>query len=224
MFTNSLIKTGTKKQVFGQQAYTQEELQYFLDNFDEYTEDQTENSYGFDMKTLSLLSSNNVYTRLLYNGEEIVLPSQIINDLIESNNTTYSSQQIEDKLTEIINTIGVGSGSGTAVVTQKTFLEVAIDDILNINSIDDKINLQNAIVQLYKFIPGTQDIVEIIKDFDNTEKESFYYNPENVEFTGVMKIKDRYPLNFTYNSTEGYYESEVINKSDFAELYGIEVS
>lgn len=73
--TNSLIKSGTKKGLFGLESYTQEELDLFLDNFDTFTEDMVEVGYGFDMKTLSLISSDNTYTTLLYNGEPIVLPS-----------------------------------------------------------------------------------------------------------------------------------------------------
>lgn len=220
--TNSLIKAGTKLGVLGQEFYTQEELQYFLDNYDTFTEDMISHKYSLDMTTLSLISSNDTYTTLMYNGEEITLPSSLINDLISSNSNTYSSEKIEEKLLELKNTIGVGDGTSSATVTQKTFLNVISNDTLNINTIDN-FNLQNAIIQPYKFVPGVQNITEIIKRFDNTDATNFYYNINTIEFNGAMKIKDKYDVGYTYDSVNGYYESGVINKSDYLGLYWIDV-
>jgi hypothetical protein len=68
---NSLIKPG-RQAVLGQQKYTQEELDYFLQNYSTFTESNNiENSYGVDMKALSLLSTNAAADTLFFNGNPV---------------------------------------------------------------------------------------------------------------------------------------------------------
>ena len=74
-------------------------------------------------------------------------------------------------------------------------------------------------IQAYKFVAGEQDIVAILKEFNNGNKDSFYYDEENVEFDDGMKIKNQYTILSLLNGE--MYESEVINKADF--INGIEV-
>lgn len=90
--TNSLVKSGTRKGLFGQEFYSKEELDLFITNYDTFTESSIEAGYGFDMKTLSLISSDNTYTTLLYNGEPITLSSELINELKQA---SFSPVQIK---------------------------------------------------------------------------------------------------------------------------------
>lgn len=150
---------------------------------------------------------------LLYNGESI------LNDLIISNKKTYSSNKIEARFEEVQSNITSGQGSG-ANILQKTYLNKIANDSLYISTTDE-FTLNKCIVQLYKFIPGNQDIVEVLKNFNNTNAESFYYNTEVVEFRGTMKIKDTTTIISTLNE-DGIYETPIINKADFLNIEGIE--
>ena len=68
--SNSLIKLG-KGIMFGTQRYLQGDLDYFLNNYDTFSDDSIDKGYSMDMATLSMLSSNEDKTKLLYNGKEI---------------------------------------------------------------------------------------------------------------------------------------------------------
>lgn len=103
---------------------------------------------------------------------------------------------------------------------QKTFINKVANESFYINI--DKLSLDKAVIQLYKFIPGEENIVQTIKTFDNSESDSFFYNNDCIEFSKLMKIKDAYELDFDIN-TDGIYETDIIDKSNFVDLYSMEV-
>lgn len=185
--------------------------------------DSLVNSGSIDVsRTYYLIDEQCVYSGydLVANVNDID-PSDIINDTAPVTDKVYSSKKTEERLQEVENSI-TGGGVDTAKMWQKTYLNVNAGDSLYINTTGDYI-MDKAIIQPYKFIEGEQGIVETLKTFDNSEADNFYYNEENVVFDGAMKIKDEYDLNFTYDAENGYYESNVINKSDYIDLYGIGV-
>ena len=71
------------------------------------------------------------------------------------------------------------------------------------------------LVQAYKFTAGSDDIVETLKIFNNSNKDNFYYDDNNIEFSdGGCHIKNKWNLNLTQNE-DGTFITEPINKSDF---------
>jgi hypothetical protein len=149
-------------------------------------------------------------------------PTTIIDDVIKAPNKVYSSNKTEERLLEVQNTISMGQ-SDKAKMWQKTYLNVKVGDTLYINTTGDYV-LDKVIVQPYKFVEGTQNIVETLKTFNNTEASNFFYNDENVEFTGAMRIIDKYNIGYSFESVDGFYESDMINKSDYLIINGIEVN
>ena len=75
--------------------------------------------------------------------------------------------------------------------------------------------------QAYTEIEGQQNMVDIIKEFNNEHKDSFYYG-NNVEFDEGVKIKTRYNYQLSKNS-DNFYETQIIKKDDFIKFQGIEV-
>lgn len=142
-----------------------------------------------------------------------------IDDTAVSDKTTYSSQKTEHRLEEVKNSL-IASQEGMVNLWQKTALGVTKGDtISHITSEDNSVD--KLVVQCYKFVPGDTNIVQVLKEFNNGDEENFYHS-ENVEFNGVARIKDVYDLKASLN-TDGLYESEEINKSEFATLNRIEV-
>ena len=101
-----------------------------------------------------------------------------------------------------------------------TFLDVVSGQICTVN-IDSGSNLCEQIVQAWEFEEGSQDVITVLKTFDNREVNNFYYNKENVEFNdNECKIKDSYKLNTTLNSNTKLYETK-LDKAEFMKLYKI---
>ena len=103
-------------------------------------------------------------------------------------------------------------------IYQMVLLNPSVNSPQIVESIFD-LNECKIFIQAYKFVAGEQDIVAILKEFNNGNKDSFYYNEENVEFSDGMKIKNQYTILSLLNGE--VYESEVINKTDF--INGFEV-
>jgi hypothetical protein len=125
---------------------------------------------------------------------------------------------LDANLIDKINNSEGGWGTGSANVLQKTFLNVNANDILTFNS-PENATFNKAIVQAYKFVAGVQDIIEVLKTFNNTEELSFNFS-NKVEFNGAMRIKDNNLLPMALNS-DGVYETAIINKNDYLDLYGM---
>ena len=103
-----------------------------------------------------------------------------------------------------------------------TFLNVVSGQVCTVN-IDNGSNLCEQIVQAWEFEEGLDDLITVLKTFNNAEKDNFYYNSNEIEFTNSeCKVKDKYIFNSNLNS-DGFYESKIINKDDFIEIVGLEV-
>lgn len=143
--------------------------------------------------------------------------------------TLLSENLIDDNTVYIItDDNGVTDGSGTSSaqdsankILQKSFLNTEINDNLYVD-ISDTVSNDKCIVQAYKFIEAEDNVVETLKLFNNGDETSFYYNPDGVTFDGSMHIKDKYSLSFEMNN-EGFYESNIIDKSMFLNMDRIEV-
>lgn len=82
-------------------------------------------------------------------------------------------------------------------------------------SVESMVDLQECKVfaQAYKFVTGEQDVIGILKEFNNANKDSFYYNENTVRFGEDMAIKN----NHVYASTKigDLYETEEILKDEY---------
>ena len=83
------------------------------------------------------------------------------------------------------------------------------------HSLESSIKLDDCkiFIQAFKFVEGEQDIIAILKEFNNGNKDSFFYNEENVEFNDGMRIKNNHV--YTSTNVEDLYESEEIDKTKF---------
>ena len=82
-------------------------------------------------------------------------------------------------------------------------------------SVESMVDLKDCKIftQAYKFVAGEQDVISTLKEFNNANKDSFFYDSENVDFNNGMKIKNQY----VYNSTPvgELYSTDTINKTNF---------
>lgn len=144
---------------------------------------------------------------------------KIINDSDpQSESTAYSAKKTEHRLKEVQNTL-VSGQENLVNMWQKTTLN-AVTGTPIFYTTDDENSIDKILVQCYKFVPGEQNIVQVLKDFNNGDGENFYHT-DNVEFNGVARIKDSYTLNNIMNN-DGLYESSVISKDEFLLLNRIE--
>lgn len=112
---------------------------------------------------------------------------------------------------------------GTIYDNTNKFQSVRQDVIANEVYIIDLINKNkqnNLIVQCYEFKEGEQDHTTTLRTFNNTDEDNFYYNSDEIEFKNGMKIKNNYIIANSLNS-DYFYESEVINRSDYLEILKI---
>lgn len=151
---------------------------------------------------------------------------KIIDDTIsDSSTSTYSTNKMKEVIASTV-TDAIANASDTSVrIWQVSKLNVTSNQIINafsteLNILSDK----PIVVQCYKYVEGANDIVEIIKVFDNTDAENFVYNKDSVAFddTEGMHIIDTYTLSVLLNS-DGVYESEWIDTDAFEVLDRIEV-
>lgn len=147
---------------------------------------------------------------------------KFIDDELETSiDKTYSI----DKIIDVVGKLITSSTDTSVKIWTKQKLNVKHGDVFDaLTTEPDILTKKPVIVQCYKFVPGEADVIEIIKEFDNTEEENFVYNKDSVEFedTEGMKIIDHYKLNYKLNS-DGLYESELIDKNEFITINRIEV-
>lgn len=153
------------------------------------------------------------------NSTNPVKPSDFIDDTLNSTEKAYSSTQTEKRLNEVQNTIQNRQDS-MVKMWQRSVVSAKINGTTNFTTSEDH-TLDKLQIQGYKFIEGEIGIVETIKNFDNGDETSFYYS-DDVDFNGVMKVKDEHPLGKTLTN-DGYYETGIINKEEFLELHNMEV-
>ena len=100
-------------------------------------------------------------------------------------------------------------------IQQKVSLNATKNNSVEIATVDSNNKLM---IENYKFIKGTENTTSIIKKFNNSNKDNFIYNPDEIDFDDNNTcVKNKYVYDMKANS-DGLYESEVINKSDFLEI------
>ena len=100
-------------------------------------------------------------------------------------------------------------------IQQKVSLNATKNNSIEIATADSNNKLM---IENYKFIKGTENTTSIIKKFNNSNKDNFIYNPDETDFDdNNTYVKNKYVYDMKTNS-DGLYESEVKNKSDFLEI------
>ena len=100
-------------------------------------------------------------------------------------------------------------------IQQKVSLNATKNNSVEIATADSNNKLM---IENYKFIKGTENTTSIIKKFNNSNKDNFIYNPDEIDFDDNNTcVKNKYVYDMKANS-DGLYESEVINKNDFLEI------
>ena len=102
-------------------------------------------------------------------------------------------------------------------VSQNTTIDIKLQDQF----------LQNAHVDVLKLDTSTQaeNSVRVITQYNLSEQAMFDYDPDSVEFTGVMKLKRNRIVNSEfYNSIpEGNIYKLSVSKDDYKKLLGIDI-
>ena len=100
-------------------------------------------------------------------------------------------------------------------IQQKVSLNATKNNSVEITTADSNNKLM---IENYKFIKGKENTTSIIKKFNNSNKDNFIYNPDEIDFDDNNTcVKNKYVYDMKANS-DGLYESEVINKNDFIEI------
>ena len=100
-------------------------------------------------------------------------------------------------------------------IQQKVSLNATKNNSIEIATVDSNNKL---LIENYKFIKATENTTSIVKKFNNSNKDNFIYNPDEIDFDDNNTcVKNKYIYDMKANS-DGLYESEVINKSDFFEI------
>lgn len=143
-----------------------------------------------------------------------------IDDKEPSVDKVYSSEKTEKRLEEVQNSLIAGQES-MVNLWQKTILS-ATNGTTKYFSTNEGNAINKVNVQCYKLVPGDSGITQTLKEYNNGEKENFFFNEKNIEFLkDKVKIRDLYTINKT--SKDNYYETEIFKKVDFYELVGLEV-
>ena len=117
--------------------------------------------------------------------------------------------------------VSINISGGASVVMKKYFDNVVANTDY---SFDSPLPLNDcAIINCYDVASGTANQTGVLKEFTNNTKQDFIKTDDFIIDDNGTKIKDEYTLNFTFLSSDGYYASEIINKSDYLEIIGIEV-
>lgn len=90
---------------------------------------------------------------------------------------------------------------------QAVKLDVKANETITVGLLEGNTS-NNVFVQCYEYEQGEQDIIKTLKVFNNSERDNFYYNEENISFTNGMEINTEYELSFSLNE-DGLYESDV---------------
>ena len=100
-------------------------------------------------------------------------------------------------------------------IQQKVSLNATKNNSVEITTANSNNKLM---IENYKFIKGKENTTSIIKKFNNSNKDNFIYNPDEIDFDDNNTcVKNKYVYDMKANS-DGLYESEVINKNDFLEI------
>lgn len=116
-------------------------------------------------------------------------------------------------------------GKQPAKLIQSVRLNVLAGDTIEVGLYPSRPN-HDVIVQCYKFEPGVDDVVGVIKDFNNADKANFYYDEDSVVFDGTMRQKTtfNYPLTEVGDVGIGkMFMSEEIDKTKFKKVGSVSI-
>lgn len=163
---------------------------------------------------------------LFNDGQYYPITNCGIDDEVARATTTYSSEKVESKIKESIDSLVLPTQNDAPTMWQKTYLDVKSGDVLEMTTTTDFI-ISKTIVQAFKRVNGDKEVIKTINKFNKNEEADFFYNPEEIEFVnendGMIKIKDNYSIPIKLNNTTQLYESNVIKKSDYVELNGFSI-
>ena len=190
---------------------------YFTDNGEIYINNKDGNVVpAINFKTEFL--SNNDYKTLQDNNNIDNTKLYMVATDETLNNTKKMNLYYNNQLYSING--GSSESNKSYEVQQKVSLNVASNDkiLIPTNDTENKIMIDN-----YKFIQGGETSTSILKEFNNGNKTNFIYNKDEIDFNNTsMSIKNEYKLSNTLNDDTNLYESDIINKSDFIEISGVE--
>lgn len=97
---------------------------------------------------------------------------------------------------------------------QRKIIDAKANDVYEIGSING-LDEYRIFVQAFKFKEGAKNIVSTVKEFNDSHKDSFYYNKENVDFVSDgCSIKNKYSFHVNLPK-DGYFISNEINIDEF---------
>ena len=194
------------------------------------------------------IDDNNISNSTTYSSDKITkLNNQTKTDIINSLNDKYlttekfkgeadDSVKYADNLTSLksrqpLQYYGTDSNNEVGLhylpvnmkdntgIEQRVILNAQENENIIIDSALD-ISDNKVIIDSYKLVEGENDIVETVKSFDNSDKNDFFFDNENVEFTDSMHINKQHVLSSTLNA-DGFYESNVIDITEYIDIIGL---
>jgi len=96
---------------------------------------------------------------------------------------------------------------------QSTILNATTNTEYFINLTNER-SMYDVVCQVYKFVDGSTNITEPLKTYNIDESYDNIYDNQNTTFDSGLQINKNFPLTLTTNS-DGLFESEIINKSDY---------
>ena len=97
---------------------------------------------------------------------------------------------------------------------QRKIVDAKANDVYEIGSVNG-LDEYRIFVQAFKFKEGVKNIVSTVKEFNDSHKDSFYYNKENVEFVSDgCGIKNKYSVRVNLKKND-YFISNEINMDEF---------
>ena len=178
------------------------------------TKDKLINDYNIDKIIIPISLKD--YTELINNSKVDYTKFYLVYSDEDINSAKKAMIYHNNVLYDITNS---GEAHNNTEIQQKVSLNVTSTEPIQIytNDINNKLVIDN-----YKFVEGENDVTSILKEFNNGNKSSFFYNNEEINFNNTsMSIKNKYKLSNTLNDDTNLYESDVINKSDFIEISGV---
>ena len=97
---------------------------------------------------------------------------------------------------------------------QRQIVDAKANDVYEIGSLNG-LDEFKIFIQVYAEIEGQQNIISTIKEFNDSHKDSFYYNKENVEFVSIgCGIKNKYSVSVNLQKND-YFISNEVNMDEF---------
>lgn len=175
-----------------------------------------------DKNKLALIKTNGSPIRFhAEDGEYYEINNVSIDDENASDTTTFSGNEIDNRINEGILNLVLPTQNDAPTIWKKNYDNVKAGDVLEMQT-SLNFSIDNAIIQVYKFIDGAKNQTKVISNFTDDEKNNYIYNEENVSFANLVKIKDSYNIPLDINE-DGFYETQMISKSDYKDINGITV-